>query len=245
MTESVKKYICIHGPNHGGTTLLGAMLASSHNWADHPHVGEAHAFFTDNHTMFGRNNCGGGDDNCNKWNILNPKAPNPFNHMFRNFETNTIIDSSKTEEWYARVPAAYDIRHILIWRCPRQLKNSYRKRLDITESELRYAEDMARLSYFCKNYQKKFIAVSLEYLTANPDHALERICDYTDVEPFTGKYKFWNFDHHHFGGAKMVTRMLSGRDPGGIQLQAPVDSHDNIYEKLGEWIKGRAKISLS
>lgn len=239
--EPAKKYICIHGPNHGGTTLIGAMLGASPELNIHPHVGEAHAFFTASHARYGYVNCGNGDKVCERWKLLNKKPKNPYRHMFSKYETNTIIDSSKLPQWYDNAPKEFTRVDVLIWRCPKALRRSYRKRLNRVEAELRYAEDMARIFAFCKQRQGEFVAISLEYLTRHPKKSLKTLCRWTAIPYFEGKHEFWNYPNHHFGGSAMITRMLTGKIESKIRAQRPVD---DMYDELGEWISEKATASL-
>lgn len=237
------RLVSIVGPNHSGSTLLGAMLGAAPVWNTHPHVGESHAFFTPSHERFGKPICGGGEHECPKWTMLNKNAPDPFRQMFRKYNTNLIVDSSKLMEWFNRVPEG-DVQQtfVLIWRCPDALRHSYLKRMEPFAAEIRYADDMAQVRHFVNRNWGKFVSISLEALTRDPAGSLEKLCELVDIPYFAGKEAFWNFENHHFGGATMVTKVLTDRLPREIQQQ---NAKGDMYDDMAAWIARAARESIS
>ena len=240
---TTKRAILVSGANHSGSTLLGAMIGASPNWSDHPHVGEAHAFFDKNHELFGVTRCATDHEDCEHWSKVKKLAPTPFRQMLRKFDTDTIVDSSKLKSWFDLVPTDFETHHVLIWRCPMSLQSSFRKRLDATHANIRTNSELKVTREFCKAYSGKFVATSLEALTADPESVLEQICEAVDIPFFPGKSRFWEYENHHFGGARMVRKVVRGEAPQEIVPQEP--KNEQRYQDFAEFVERHARFSIA
>lgn len=242
-----RKYISIYGPNHGGTTLLGAMLGATKEYSEVVHVGEVYAFFSKKHRLFGSKACNCGLSICPHWDVLNPRAPNPFNHIFKKNSTKVIVDSSKNNfltsqnSWYERVPNSFDKRNVIIWRCPDALKASYRKRFPRAEADFKANEDLAILYRTIKKLKGNFVGISLERLSRTPSESLEFLCKHLNIPYFSGKENFWEFEQHHFGGAVLVKKVIQNQVPQSIVEQF---SKGDSYEDIGAYIHDYSAGSL-
>lgn len=239
-----RRIIGILGPDHGGSTMLGAMIGSSRTWAAHPHVGEFHAFATDIPAAKQRK-CAFGDAPCAVWAGFDKSHPKPHHHFMDLHGCSTLVDSSKNTTWFDAVPADIAMDFVYVWRDPAAIHHSYQKRFAPWEAELRYARQIVSVQSdlrWLKKREATFVAVSLESLLRKPAEGLRKLCEELRLDYFPGKEEFWNFEHHHFAGARSVKQAL--RDPAEASLRPPSAEESPLQVEMKAMLRARARLLI-
>lgn len=224
--------------------MLGAMLASSRDWAAHPHVGEFHAFAT-NITAAKQRKCSCGGAPCAVWARIDKAHPRPHHHFMDLHGCTTLVDSSKNTRWFGRVPRDIEMDFVYVWRDPAAIHHSYQKRFPAWEAELRYSRQIVSVHSdlaWLKKRDASFIAVSLESLLRNPADGLRKLCEELRLEYFPGKEEFWNFEHHHFAGARSVKQAL--RAPAEARLLPPSAEESSLQAEMRAMLKASARLLI-
>ena len=129
-------------------------------------------------------------------------------HLYPNLikyypDIDIFVDSSKDPFWFAyqeKVKTqSYQIKHVLIYKSPEELAESFIKRRQHFEWIKTYI-----------NYHKKyfslinhFVSISYKELLQN-DESLKKLCKWLDIEYFNGKKNYWEREHHSFFGSNSV-----------------------------------------
>lgn len=166
--------------------------------------GEVYAYFHPFRAHHVLPYCGCADPDCDLW----PQVKR--NGLERIYETifelkpevQFIVDSSKDPFWIDSQRKYLDqqgiaSRHILIWKSPAELAQSYKKRDMVGQWERSWIV-YHRLYYALIDHWR---AVRYADFVQNED-ALPEICAYLDIPYFDGKERFWEKEHHLlFGNA--------------------------------------------
>ena len=245
------RVIAICGPNHGGTTLLGAMLGSSKNWADSPHIGEAYSYFTTGSDHYGKpHDCVYCDESCRMWAKVDPSAKKPHRHMAEVFGSSVLVDSSKITRWLEINDRKIDVSYVYIWKDIRSLHASFmsrkkRRNWDEAQVEKLFARELSnnliRTLGILSDKPQGFVALSLESLLLEPGSILKKLCDALDMEYFEGKENFWNFEHHQFHGARSVSRIQMGKDKSEFR---PPRAVSESYQDIENLVRNAARIYI-
>ncbi len=240
---SGKSVIAIIGPSHGGSTMVGAMLASSPEWKRHPHLGEFHAFYLDRKKPL---RCSQGEFPCPIWQDLPKDKVSPHMQFMELHGLDRVIDSSKRPDWFDRIPPDVAVRVVYVWRDPESVRRSYHNRFPSFEAELKYVtqiQNMDRDLKWLASRGEGFVAVSVESLLRAPQEGLEKLCKALEVDYFPGKEEFWRFEHHHIGGARRVRDAFS--NPETARLVPPSsDQESAIQTQLKDLLRQQAQVMV-
>lgn len=240
-----QRIIAILGPDHGGSTMLGAMLGSHKQWNAHPHLGEFHAFFLDV-PVANKRFCAMGHQPCDKWKMFDKSTSTPHSHFMDTHGCDRVVDSSKNIRWFNKIPKNIKASYVYVWRDPSGIRNSYNKRFSAFEAERRYAKQILRMKEdlnWMDAHKRQVVSVSFESLLMNPNSVLREICEAIEMEYFEGKEFFWNFEHHHIGGAKSVKQAL--RNPESAEIMKPVNYvESDIQIEFKRMIANRSYLAL-
>lgn len=212
------RVIFIAGANFSGSTLLGCILGS------HPqspysifHVGEVYAFFTPQHSKYGKANAAiqsGGAI----WKEVDYSVgvENAYSEIFIKSESNVIIDSSKNINW---LQSQYNSCNRNSW--PFHILVSYRPFDGIWNSGknrgLEIKRNLSNIMYYhrlfseIQNMKVKIGVVNIPALIKYPQEITQKICTAVDLQYFDGKEKYWNFNHYHLYGSSNQRKQI--KDP--------------------------------
>lgn len=243
------RVIAICGPNHSGTTMLGAILGSSKNWADNPHLGEVHAYYRKQSRIYNSKKCIVCREGCEKWEGINVKHKRPYRNLSNVFETEVFVDSSKTIGWFRQHQEYLEVQYVFIWKDLVSLRQSLcdrQARLKWTNAQLeaRYSSQLRNLIHQVGALAEMpggFVGLSLESLLADPSSMTRRLCDILDLEYFEGKEKFWNFEHHHVGGASSVGKLLTDRAEQSFRFSGKTSPY---YRDVKTMIRSASRVYL-
>lgn len=200
--SSGRQVVFVGGTAYSGSTLLCLTLAN------HPEgfaTGEVqHAFYPwmPAHRDY-LNKCTCGDSPCPLWSrVVEGGSRDVYSELFRTeADLRFLVDSSKNVFWtrdHSQRLRSQGIqtKHILVWKSPAQLKASYEKR-GLGHTWLKDWLFYHRL-YFALMPDHLTLAYS-DY-TADPIASLRSACDYTSLEYFENKEKYWDKRYHSLGG---------------------------------------------
>jgi hypothetical protein len=242
-----QRVIAILGPDHGGSTMVGAMLASSQNWNTHPHLGEFHALFSEKPIASARN-CAAGHKPCLKWESFDKQDARYHQQFIEMHQCDSVIDSSKYISWFSAVPRDVKMTYIYVWRDPVKIRESYKKRFSIIEAEAKYSKQFLRLKDDLnwierKHKNKKIISLSLESLLNDPANNLKKLCEAVDIEYFSGKEEFWKFEHHHLAGATSVRQAILHPETATI-VHAKQEEKSDLKIEIERMLSERAWLTI-
>ena len=233
-----QKVISILGPSHSASTMLGAMLGSSHEFDKLFHIGEAYAYFNKNHQKYGWSRCVS-SFNCRIWKPIQPNIPleDIFRKIFTVYNFDIIIDSSKNIAWNQLQRtcienSGYDHQFVMTWRDLPNLAKSALKRSAQPKCAIR------EISYYIKALREfnNIYLVNVKHLINEPGETLKEICGVLNIPYFEGKEYYWNFKHHHKFGAGITTKHIN--DPASASFnkkreqQVPIKIPEEVMEYI-------------
>ena len=218
MPDTSKSVVSILGASHSASTMLGAMLGSSSSTGEVFHIGEAYAFFEESHPKSGWQNCVS-EDACSIWTKISPRTEpeDAFHQIFSIAPCDTLIDSSKNLVWVARSTHKLNTLNI-------------DSKLLLTLPNISYLVQSAhhrqvpnKTIYRQVQYYERAISLfdgiwclRAESLISKPAETLSEVCDALRVPYFSGKEKYWEFEHHHKYGSAMTRRHI--RNPSSATI---------------------------
>ncbi len=239
---SGKSVIAIIGPDHGGSTMVAAMLASSPEWKRHPHLGEFHALYLPKPIPL---RCSQDELPCPIWKDFPTDNASPHLQFMELHGVDRVIDSSKRPDWFERIPPNVSTRVVYVWRDPESIRHSYHTRFTGLQAELKYVAQIKKMQrdlQWLDARGEKFVAVSLESLLRAPQQGMEKLCRALELDYFPGKEEFWRFEHHHLGGARRVKEAF--RHPESARLIPPSGEESSIQAELKDVIRRQAGIMV-
>lgn len=241
-----KTVIAVVGPDHGGSTMLGAMLASHAQWRKHPHLGEFHALFNPAARVAATRRCVQNELPCPIWRDFPTDSRTPHHEFMARYGVDRLLDSSKNPAWFDAIPKDVELRVVYVWRDPESIRRSFRHRFSPLEAEVKYATQVTKIQSdldWLARRKKAFVGVSLESLLRAPADKLRQLCEPLDLEYFPGKEEFWRFEHHHLAGARRVRDAFS--DPAAARLLPPSsDAESPIQAELKALVTRHAAVVI-
>ena len=195
-----KKIIFIGGTERSGSTLLDVILSNdSHGMS----LGEIQALFepTRRH-HFEKINELKKDELWSQ--IIEGGKKNLYDNLSYYFpKINFFVDSSKDPFWFEYHEVInkkqFDINHILIYKTPEELANSFIKRgrnSEWTNSYLHYHRKYSGII-------NSFITIQYKDLITN-SFALKKLCDLIHITYFNYKIYYWKKNHATFFGSRSI-----------------------------------------
>jgi len=199
------KVIFIAGADFSGSTMLGAILASSPD--EHIsifHIGEAHAYFNDRNNKYGKV-----VSSSEIWNKIPPNIgyTNAYNFIFSMLKVNTIIDSSKNLDYLSSqhkesIKNGYEFITLIPYRpFPKIYKSAIKRHGSTHKAEKNILKYIEILNYIVEN-DIRYKVVSIAQLITEPTGTTKDLCLFSGIPYFSGKEEYWNFKQHHIHGNK-------------------------------------------
>lgn len=199
-----KKIIFIGGSNRSGTTILNLIVA---NDVKAMALGEIINLFKPvykNQVIVSKH--------MNKDLVWGPILRGGEKKLYQNLkktfpDIDIFVDSSKDPSWISRHNNYnvdyFDIKNILIYKHPLELKKSFLKR-----------NPKAKWERIILNYYRRYLCIIKDYKTISLSSllkeakTLENLCNYLEIPFSSKKYEYWNRTHPNFLGSPTIEKNI-------------------------------------
>ena len=208
MNDGKNCKVCfIIGAPHSGSTLVGLILGS-HSLAFF--AGEANkvSFFNDPNFEDERKFCRLCGKDCKIWSKVESSGDNIYLQLSKLTKKPVIIDSTKKLGWiHKQLKSAEDnkLKHYLIFlkRDVRAVINSLARKYPkkaIEELIEEWNQHIGETKELFTAFNGEKIEIYYEELTLNPDHVIEGLCRFLEIEYEPKMKEYYYKEHHSIGG---------------------------------------------